>query len=54
MGEPTDRQHSEPPTVRWRLADATVLVKNLEIAVTVTWADNDYQDERDRIAEAQE
>jgi hypothetical protein len=54
LGEPTDRQHTEPPTVRWRLEDATVLVRNLESAVTVTWASNRFQDDWDRVAEALE
>ncbi|MFC7531720.1 DUF6301 family protein [Actinoplanes sp. GCM10030250] len=52
LGEPTDRQHTEPPTVRWRLDESTVLVKNLEVAVTVTWASNRFQDDWDRIEEA--
>jgi hypothetical protein len=53
LGEPTGRQRSEPPTVRWRLDDtSTVLVKNLEIAVTVTWASNRFQDDWDRISDA--
>jgi hypothetical protein len=54
FGEPTDRQHAGPPTVRWRLADSTVLIKNLENAVTVTWASNRFQDNWDRVAEALE
>ncbi|MFC7530802.1 DUF6301 family protein [Actinoplanes sp. GCM10030250] len=52
LGEPTDRDHTEPPTVRWRLEDSTILVKNLESAVTVTWASNRFQDEWDQIVEA--
>jgi hypothetical protein len=52
LGEPTDRQRTEPPTVRWRLDDSTVLVKDLESAVKVTWASNRFQDEWDRIAAA--
>jgi hypothetical protein len=52
LGEPTDRQHTKPPAVRWRLADATVLIENLESVVTVTWASNRFQDDWDRISEA--
>jgi hypothetical protein len=52
LGEPTDRQHAGPPTVRWRRDGSTVLIKNLESTVTVTWASNRFQDEWDQIAEA--
>ena len=52
LGEPTDRQLSEPPTVRWRLADSTVLIRNVEVDVTLTWASNRFQDESDAVTEA--
>ena len=52
LGEPTDRQRTQPPTVRWRLGDSTVLIKNLESAVTVTWASNRFQDDWDQVTEA--
>ncbi|OJF14975.1 DUF6301 family protein [Couchioplanes caeruleus] len=52
LGEPTGRQQSEPPTVRWRLEDSTVLIRNLEVDVTLTWASNRFQDEWDQVAEA--
>ncbi|MEU8238919.1 DUF6301 family protein [Actinoplanes missouriensis] len=53
LGEPGARQQTEPPTVRWRLdEDSTILVKNLETTVTLTWASNRFQDEWDRITEA--
>jgi hypothetical protein len=52
LGEPTDRQHTEPPTVRWRLGDSTVLITNLGSAVTVTWASNRFQDNWDQVTEA--
>ncbi|GAB1644196.1 DUF6301 family protein [Krasilnikovia sp. MM14-A1259] len=52
LGEPTGRQLSEPPTVRWRLADSTVLIRNLEVDVTLTWASNRFQNEWDQVTEA--
>jgi hypothetical protein len=51
LGEPAARQHTEPPAVRWRLDDATVLVENLAVAVSVTWATNVWQDRWDAIVE---
>ena len=51
LGEPTARLHAEPPTVRWRLDDATVLIKKLSNAVTVTWANNTWQDKWDEAVE---
>lgn len=52
LGEPTARQHADPPAVRWRLDDSTVLVEKLAAGVLVTWASNQWQDEWDKIAEA--
>jgi hypothetical protein len=52
LGEPTARQRTKPPAVRWRTADSTVLVENVEGAVLVTWATNKWQDEWDEITEA--
>ena len=53
LGEPAARQHTEPPTVRWRLDDvSTVLIENIRSAVTVTWASNRFQDEWDQVTEA--
>ncbi|MEU4560211.1 DUF6301 family protein [Actinoplanes sp. NPDC023936] len=53
FGEPTVRQHTKLPKVRWRLDDAsTVLVENLESIVTVTWASNRFQDQWDEVTEA--
>ncbi|MEU8239042.1 DUF6301 family protein [Actinoplanes missouriensis] len=53
LGEPTARQHTKPPTVRWRLDEtSTVLVENVGSVVTVTWASNRFQDEWDQVTEA--
>ncbi|WP_045744507.1 DUF6301 family protein [Actinoplanes rectilineatus] len=52
LGEPTARQQDEPPTVRWRFDDSTVLITLLESTVTVTWASNRFQDDWDRVTEA--
>ena len=52
LGEPTDRRHTKPATVRWRLDHSTVLIENVESAVTVTWASNRFQDEWDRVTDA--
>jgi hypothetical protein len=49
LGEPTARDMSEPPTVRWQLGESTVLVKRLEVTVTLTWASNAYQERWDEL-----
>jgi hypothetical protein len=51
LGEPTARDHAEPPTVRWQRADSVVLVKRLEVTVTLVWASTSFQERWDRLRE---
>jgi hypothetical protein len=51
FGEPTARDRTEPPTVRWQLDDSVVLVKRLEVAVTLVWASNSFQQRWDKLRE---
>ncbi len=52
LGEPTGRDLSELPTVRWRMADSTVLVGRFTSSVKLTWASKRFQDRWDAVVEA--
>jgi hypothetical protein len=54
LGKPTGWQLSEPPTVRWRMAVSTVLIRNLEVGVLLTWATNRFQDYWDALPTSEE
>ncbi len=52
LGVPTARDLSEPPTVRWRMEDSTVLLGRYTPSVGITWASNRFQDRLDAVTEA--
>ncbi len=52
LGEPTGRDLAESPSVRWRMADSTVLVGRFKSSVKLTWASNRFQDRWDAVTEA--
>lgn len=52
LGAPTARDPSDPPSVRWRMVDSTLLVGRFDSSITMTWASNPSQDRWDAVAEA--
>ena len=47
FGRPATPYASSVPQVRWRGEQTTLVVRNLRVAVTMTWATNAYQDAAD-------
>jgi hypothetical protein len=52
LGEPTARDLAAPATVRWRMADSTVVVGRYKSSAKLTWASNRFQDRWDAVTEA--
>ena len=51
LGAPAGITPGKQPQVRWRGAEATIILQSLPTVVTVFWRYNERQDELDRIAE---
>lgn len=49
LGQPDSRTAGKRPEVRWRGENATILLKNLGVTVSLVWASNTWQDHWDQL-----
>ncbi|OJF14973.1 DUF6301 family protein [Couchioplanes caeruleus] len=49
LGPPSEQKVGEQPEVRWRNSTSTISIANTRLAVSLAWAQNDFQDKLDSL-----